>query len=740
MCFVVTLAHANDYSVEYKNAYTYAYSKWITTIDSIQNAKMYWSMTRIEMAKMISVFAINVLWLKPDSRKECNFSDVDNGLDASYSYWVTKACRLWLMWINSDWSTADYFNPTSYVTRWEWATVFSRVLNKAKWTSITNWDPFYKTHLNYLISKWIIKNYNNPSPSSEEKRWNVMLMMYRADETLNYDNLKITWLLWSENAEWVALFLDTTFKVVNLNEQNINILKEIFKKDKSEFQIVNLIPENFEFSESAISDWIEPYYMYKEKRYISPNDTIYKYKDWFIRIYKSFDDTDCISLYNEKLDIIASYEWIIDAVYDYEYHYIIISHIILDQLIEDAFYMDSDSWPYWIIDYNWNYIHADHWTQEKGKIQWILSIPESLNIFWEEYALKDYWSSYYEDFFWIKVELEDKITRSIKESWQMFREYTVRFKEYPTLLITYNKPLDFDIPEAIFKSNFSRKTDNKGNIIDLNQTKYLTCYFWIEWTDIKCKDKPTVQLSQYESVLRGDEYDIIPLNSSTIPFYRIRQSNIPWYYYFYAADWKYLWYWFDLWKPVIYVYDSQNRKNTLNVELVDWWRFKHVEPQFTTWASWDFVSDEYSNIIIDNETYPYMYYTSTAPWYKLNEYWWIVLWEDVEHFLNTKLDTIWLYEKERNDFIEYWLPFFDANSKYFISFKFNEELDLYAKLLFKYEPERINRVFMEAIEIWADAQITYSKENSTENDEKYLRKFKRWGFEALEWWAYLKSL
>jgi len=52
----------------------------------------------------------------------------------------------------------------------------------------------------------------------------------------------------------VALFLDTTFKVANLNEQDINTLKEIFKKDKSEFQIVNLIPENFEFSESAISD------------------------------------------------------------------------------------------------------------------------------------------------------------------------------------------------------------------------------------------------------------------------------------------------------------------------------------------------------------------------------------------------------------------------------------------------------------------------------------------------------
>lgn len=189
--YVFWLVYAYDYSVEFKNAYNYAHDKGITTVDSIQNARMYQTMTRVEMAKMISNFAINVLWLLPDHDKDCQFYDVSSDLDTQYNYWVTQACKLWLMWIYDDWSKADYFNPDNNVTRWEWATVFSRVLNKSKWSNINNGDPFYKTHMNYLISKWIINNYNNPSPNSEEKRWNVMLMMYRADPnnivTVNYE-------------------------------------------------------------------------------------------------------------------------------------------------------------------------------------------------------------------------------------------------------------------------------------------------------------------------------------------------------------------------------------------------------------------------------------------------------------------------------------------------------------------------------------------------------------------------
>lgn len=177
-----SIVMAEDYTDGFINAYNYAYEKWVTTMNSISKANMYWSITRIEMAKMISEFSVNVLWLKPDETKKCNFYDTDPDLDKQYNYWVTKVCQLWLMWIYDDWTKADYFNPKKTITRWEWATILSRAIRLSEWKKvIKNWNPFYEPHLNFLLIKWIINSYDNPSPKSEEKRWNVMLMIYKTD-------------------------------------------------------------------------------------------------------------------------------------------------------------------------------------------------------------------------------------------------------------------------------------------------------------------------------------------------------------------------------------------------------------------------------------------------------------------------------------------------------------------------------------------------------------------------------
>ena len=69
------------FSPEYVNAYNYAYNNWITTADSIKNANMTGEITRIEMSKMISTYAMNMLWLKPDLNKNCKFSDITTELD-----------------------------------------------------------------------------------------------------------------------------------------------------------------------------------------------------------------------------------------------------------------------------------------------------------------------------------------------------------------------------------------------------------------------------------------------------------------------------------------------------------------------------------------------------------------------------------------------------------------------------------------------------------------------------------
>ena len=215
--YLFSVVIAKDYSAGFKNAYNYAYEKWITTMDSISKANMNWSITRIEMAKMISEFSINVLWLKPDTTKNCSFYDTSPDIDKQYNYWVTKACQLWLMWIYDDWEKSDYFNPKKSVTRWEWATILSRTIRLSEWKNvIKNGNPFYEPHLKFLLLKWIVNSYDNPSPKSEEIRWNVMLMLYKADPKNTiivnsatwFVNLK-AWEIYRNDYFWIQITSDS---------------------------------------------------------------------------------------------------------------------------------------------------------------------------------------------------------------------------------------------------------------------------------------------------------------------------------------------------------------------------------------------------------------------------------------------------------------------------------------------------------------------------------------------------
>ena len=184
-CVLFSVGFAN-YSKEEEQAYIYAYKNNITTMNSIDKANMWWNLTRIAMAKMLSNYAINVLGLTPDTSKNCYFSDVSDSLDYQYDNWVKKACQLGLMWV---W--IDQFYPNWVVTRAEFWTVLSRALNwkdTAKLNIMNNTNPYYSEHLNYLKEEWIMNNIANPT--NFERRWRVMLMLMRADK--NYSWVQIT--------------------------------------------------------------------------------------------------------------------------------------------------------------------------------------------------------------------------------------------------------------------------------------------------------------------------------------------------------------------------------------------------------------------------------------------------------------------------------------------------------------------------------------------------------------------
>ena len=158
----------NWLSVEMNDAYKFAFENWITTKETIEEAEMNKPLTRIAMAKMLAYYAINVLWLEPDTSRVKEFKDVDEQLNADYNNAVTLIYQLWIMWI---W--IDDFRPYDEVPRAEFATALSRMLfNTPDW----EWK-YYETHLEVLKEKWILTNDN---PELKELRWYIMLMLMRS--------------------------------------------------------------------------------------------------------------------------------------------------------------------------------------------------------------------------------------------------------------------------------------------------------------------------------------------------------------------------------------------------------------------------------------------------------------------------------------------------------------------------------------------------------------------------------
>ena len=161
---------------EMHRAYKWAYKNGITTMHTILEADMYGPLDRISMAKMLSQYAINILWLTPDTNRINQFTDVTPEMDAEFNNWVTLAYQLWIMWINMH---NNEFRPFDSVPRSEFGTALSRMLYKLSDWEYERTDEFYIPHFNKLQKELIMTVLD---PNIEELRWYVMIMLMRAAE------------------------------------------------------------------------------------------------------------------------------------------------------------------------------------------------------------------------------------------------------------------------------------------------------------------------------------------------------------------------------------------------------------------------------------------------------------------------------------------------------------------------------------------------------------------------------
>ena len=163
-------------SEEMIDAYTWAKWKWITTMPTIEAARVDEWITREELAKMMVVYMSKILGKKPVKKNVPKYWDVSVKArwQELYDYTIL-AYQYQIMWIDAKWNALRYFNPSGKVTRAEFATVFSRVLYGSKYNQ--KWKYYYKKHIQALQNAWIL---TNTDPNIKELRWWIMLMLQRS--------------------------------------------------------------------------------------------------------------------------------------------------------------------------------------------------------------------------------------------------------------------------------------------------------------------------------------------------------------------------------------------------------------------------------------------------------------------------------------------------------------------------------------------------------------------------------
>ena len=166
--------HYSQFASEQNDAYLWACQHNITTMRTIQEARLDQPLTRAELAKIMSVYAMKEYHLKPLITGAVNYKDVNTDLGDLADY-IQLAYQLQIMGINADGTPMQAFEPHKLVSRAEFATVLSRVI----WGSKHNisGDDRYSAHLQALKKYRVITS--DVPANWWELRGRALLMLHR---------------------------------------------------------------------------------------------------------------------------------------------------------------------------------------------------------------------------------------------------------------------------------------------------------------------------------------------------------------------------------------------------------------------------------------------------------------------------------------------------------------------------------------------------------------------------------
>lgn len=172
-------------------------------------------------------------------------------------------------------------------------------------------------------------------------------------------------------------------------------------------------------------------------------------------------------------------------------------------------------------------------------------------------------------------------------------------------------------------------------------------------------------------------------------------------------------------KPVLYLYPEEKELITVNFEHED--RLLTTYPKFKD--EWEVVAEPNGDLTSDSKYYYGLFWDEEN--YKDYDFstGFYVSGEEAISFLEEKLNYIGLNDRERNEFIMYWLPILEQNEHNLVHFDLTEEREKENKIYINPKPDSLLRVSI----------VIKKVDGKTNIKEQELEMFERVGFSAVEW-------
>jgi len=173
-------------------------------------------------------------------------------------------------------------------------------------------------------------------------------------------------------------------------------------------------------------------------------------------------------------------------------------------------------------------------------------------------------------------------------------------------------------------------------------------------------------------------------------------------------------------KPILYLYPKKTTNVTVTFEHPD--LLETTYPKFNT--KWSVKAHKNGDLYDYNGKYYYGLYWDEKKVHEVDfSTGFYVEDEDAIEFLEEKLEFIGLSDRERNEFITYWLPILEKNKKSLVYFELTNERDSYNKINISPKPDTLLRVVIHIKKV----------NKKTEIKKEVLTHTARRGFVAVEW-------